>query len=234
VFLTANGAGSAALLAVGVYFVLAVLLRRFPKLKVGDTEIDPSLTRIVRHATAKSEQATEEAENAKEGVRALLERSPLDMSKEVEGDAVGTSIDPRILELAASYNELRWTMPSGPVRTDRMTQIFNDMIARLREMGGGDYKTLLNSEDRGLRLAGIASLNVRPTPSAIPELVELGVTPDRAFNEYWALATLSNLLVGKCHHLNSEMRRRLEERLMELPRHSDRASAIRTALRECP
>src|SRR6478735_9862110 len=71
VFLTSNELGSATLLAAGVYFVLASLLGRFPKLKFGDNEIDPS---EVAEARKESNEAKSDSGEAKEGVGETLER----------------------------------------------------------------------------------------------------------------------------------------------------------------
>ncbi|SNY78706.1 hypothetical protein SAMN04244553_1367 [Nocardia amikacinitolerans] len=42
VFTTENQVGTAALLAIGAYFAITTLIGRFPKLKLGENEIDPS------------------------------------------------------------------------------------------------------------------------------------------------------------------------------------------------
>ncbi|MFD3459141.1 hypothetical protein ACFWVM_05480 [Nocardia fluminea] len=59
VFVTENGVGSAALLAIGSYFIIATFIGRFPKLKVGDHEIDPSDWNRVKDTVKKTEKEVE-------------------------------------------------------------------------------------------------------------------------------------------------------------------------------
>lgn len=239
VFETENEVGSAAMIAVGVYFLIAVIVRRFPKVKLGDNEIDPTARRIARQAERRSMRAVEDAADAaedaadaKEGLRATTSGSEPPGS--VTGEAVAPSLDPEIVELAGEYNRVRWTLPKGPSRTLRMTDIVERMVARFREVGGPDVLELLTSEDRGLRLAGVAAAYARPMADAIPALVQVSVTPDKPFNEIWALRALGRAIDGHCSELTDELRSRLKARLRVIPAGSDRDGEIRQILRNCP
>jgi hypothetical protein len=244
-------------MAAGVYFVLAFFLGRFPKLKFGDNEIDPS---EVAEARKESNEAKADSGDAKEGLGEALERlTRLEASVGALVDAGGrlpggeaaadreettaapdgavgatTLVDPRLTDLARQYNETRWTMPSGSKRTARMTEIVTSMIQLCQEVVVPDVDGLLRGEDRGLRLLGIAYLNARPDPSRIPLLAMTSVTEDKPFNEYWALQTLRKTLRDNCHELTPDVRLMLQERMNALPNGIDRWRLIRAILSDCP
>jgi hypothetical protein len=232
VFQTENELGSAALITVGVYFLIALIIRRFPKFKLGDNEIDPTARRLARQADRRARRAAEDAVDAKEGLKATTAGS--ESLRSEQSAAPPPSIDPEIVQLADEYNHVRWTMPSGNVRTLRMTDIVERMVARFREVDSPDVEGLLTSSDRGLRLAGVAAVYARPTPNSIPRLVELSITPDKPFNEYWALRALARSVDGNCEALTADHRKRLEARLGALPHGADRGDEIRRILRSCP
>jgi hypothetical protein len=227
VFETENEVGSAALLAIGVYFLLAAVLRRFPKLKFGDTEIDPTARRLARQANQRSLQAAEDAIDAKEGLKAATAGTELVAPEERD---VAEQMDPRIAELAADYNQVRYTMPSGAARTRRMENIVESMIDRFQVLGPPDVQALVKSRDRGLRLAAIAAAYAWPNGGQVPALVEAAVTPDKPFNEYWALKALAKSLDADPRSLSSEDRQRLLDRLRTLPSGADRAQVLRSIL----
>ncbi len=231
VFETKNDVGSAALLTLGLYFLIAMILRRFPKLKFGDTEIDPATRRIAQQANRRSLLAEEDAKDAKEGLKRAASRSEFTAPDE---RGLSAPLDGRITELAAEYNEVRWTMPSGRARTRRMTDIVEEMIAVFRVKGAPDVGALLASEDRGLRLSGVAAVYAKPRSDVIPALVRIGVTPDKPFNEYWALAALRKAIDGHCEDLTVESRNELRVRLHDLHPGTDRAEEIRRVLEMCP
>ena len=255
---TENELGSATLMVAGVYFGVASFLGRFPKLKFGDSEIDPN---EVAAATQKSAKAQDESEEAKEGLKKLLERL-----ERLEANAKGRAEDPvpepvheltpptsvpedpptapatqtaraldaRLMRLAEEYNEVRFTMSSGNDRTVRMTGIVNQMIEVCADVEVADVEALLTSEDRGLRLVGVAFLNARPDPEFIDRLTDAAVLEDKPFNEYWALLTLRKSLRGNCPRLNANLRLKLQERMDALPRGVDRWRLIQAILDDCP
>jgi hypothetical protein len=232
VFKTENEVGSAALITVGVYFIVAVIIRRFPRFKLGDNEIDPTARRLAAQADRRARLAAEDAADAKEGLQASTAESELHPPGKREAPV--QSVDPEIVQLADEYNRVRWTMPSGTARTRQMTDIVERMVSRFRELGPADFENLLRSEDRGLRLAGIAAVYAHPTADAIPTLVDASVTPDKPFNEYWALRALGRVAEGNCDQVTAEHRRRLKARLDSFPPGADRADEIRRVLKTCP
>jgi hypothetical protein len=139
-------------------------------------------------------------------------------------------VDQRIAELAAEYNEVRYTMPSGGARTRRMETIVEAMIDRFQVFGQPNVEALVKSQDRGLRLAAIAAGYAWPSGEQVPALVDAAVTPDKPFNEYWALKALAKSVDTDPRSLSSEDRQRLQYRLRTLPPGSDRARVLRSIL----
>lgn len=231
VFETDNGIGSAALITVGLYCLVATVLDSFPRLKLGDSEIDPTARRIARQAQRISLKAEEDAADAKEGLWASVRvRNETLVSPLTDAD-----LDEEVRSLAAEYNQVRWTMPSGRARTRRMTDIADAMIARFRVIGApASVERLLNDDDRGVRLAGISAMHAAPQTDAISALVRVCVTPDKPFNEYRALLALAHALDGNCPALTAEARAQLTDRLRSLHPDTDRAEEIRGILEACP
>lgn len=250
VFWTGNEVGSATLLAVGVYFVVTAFLGRFPRLIIAGTEVDPRKLEEVEEdadaAKVNSEDVKEGLADARERIAALeaaiaiLETAlvasqslpPQSPPPPTEGEAL--HIDERLARLALDYNEVRWTMPSGDERTMEMTGIVDRMIAVSQETEVPNVEALLTSDDRGLRLAGIAYLNARPDSAPIRPLAKVALEADKPFNEYWGLLTLRKVLRGHCDLLDATLRRQLHERLRALPPGSDRSREIRGIFDDCP
>jgi len=247
VFLTRNELGSAALLVVGMYFAVAAILGRFPRLSLAGNEIDPGRLEEARRS---SRVARSDSVDVKEGLRdtrarlTALEGGTAKQKRRLTvapAPPAGVRAespphdrpDDRLLALAREYDEVRWTMPSGDERTRRMTGILDRMIAACREVEVPDVAALLGSEDPGLRLLGVAHLNARPDPDQVATLVGVA-TADRDFTEYWALVTLRQVLRGHCDRLGAGLRLVLQGRLRELPPDSDRARAIEGILADCP
>lgn len=247
VFTTDNEVGTATLIAVGLYLAISAIQGRFPRFKLGDNEFDPS---IAIQARRESKVATGNAVDAKEGLADTREKVA---HLEAAVAALGTTrrpglpttppqatasaapvLDPALEALAREYNEVRWTMPSGPARSARMTEIVERMIAASTPIPALDTEPLLRSQDRGLRLAGIAYLNTHPDPGAVDLLADVTLTEDKAFNEYWGYVTLRKALRGHCDALTPTLRRRLQERLAALRPGTGLSRSIEEILTDCP
>ncbi len=257
VFVTRNELGSATLLLLGAYLVLAAVLRRFPRMRIGGSEIDPY---VLEETRRDSGAAKVNADDAKEGladtrtrvadVEAALARLALGAPGEPPPSAIREAppptaaggparrgvpgLDDRLVALAAEYDDVRWTMPSGPVRTTRMTGIVARMVDVCGEVPVTGVEALLGSGDPGLRLVGVAALNARPDPGLLAPLAGVALTPDKPFTEYWALLTLRKVLRGNCELLDPALRDAVARRLAELPRRTDRARAAQAILADCP
>lgn len=237
VFGTDNELGSTALITAGVYFLVAAIQARFPKLKFGDNEIDPTARGLARQALHIGQQAGAEVEEAKEGLKEGLGVSAASASEPPATDDA-SRVDQVLADLAREYKRVRYTMTSGSERTSVMTGIVDRMRSRVRELGPNidetDVLALLNAKDIGLQLAGISAAYERPGPVFIPALTQLGVVDTKPFNEFWALQALLKPSDVFCQHFSAADRQLLRDRLKQLPAGIDRARLIRRILDRCP
>jgi hypothetical protein len=184
----------------------------------------------VREVRETNQDTRETTADLGEGVRAALSQA---QSSDQTTSSEYEEPDP-VRRLAARYNEIRWTMPSGAARTAEMTALVHEMIAILRDAQGFDVESHLRSSDRGLRLAAFAYLYANPDPAWARRIAEAAVSEDKPFNEYWALMALRKVLRGHCEALDDATRNLLKRRIAELPPGIDRAQQIGQLLRECP
>jgi len=101
-----------------------------------------------------------------------------------------------VRQLAAQYNELRGTMPSGDQRTVLMDQIVQEMRFLLREAQGVDLAELLSSPDRGIRLAAYAYLLEHQDREFLSQLAEAAANEDKPHAQYWALEALRHQVIA--------------------------------------
>jgi hypothetical protein len=179
--------------------------------------------------------AAEAAKAAERAQQAAQEAQATEDLVEREGPAPSPSapITPyasRIEELAADYNRIRATMPSGRERTAEMERIVRDMIGVLGELQQFDVANHLQSNNRGLRLAGYAYLYKWPALRWLPNLVDAIESEDKPFGQYWGLCALREQVKAEPGALDEGTRRRLEDLRSKLPSGSDRAFQLREAL----
>jgi hypothetical protein len=199
-----------------------------------------TLKRTVEEANRTAQAAERSANEAKEtvqevtgdlaeGIGAVLE------TRGVAGIGEGPpeALDP-VERLAARYNQIRWTMPSGSQRTAEMTKVVLQMQELLRGATDFDIPGHLRNADRGKRLAGIAYLYANPDPARANELAEVALSEDKPFGEYQALVALHQLVRSDCSALSDAYRIRLRSRQAELTPGTDRATEINRLLRDCP
>lgn len=147
--------------------------------------------------------------------------------------AAPTPADP-VDQLAAQYNEIRWTMSSGRARTRAMSEVADEMVGLLRDARDFDVESRLRSSDSGVRLTAATYLYANPDPAWVGPLARAAVSEDKPFNEYWALKALREVLRGHCEALDEETRGLLRRRMRRLPPGTDRAEQIGKLLRDCP
>jgi hypothetical protein len=198
-----------------------------------------TLKRAVEETNRIAQAAEQTANEAKETVNEVAG----DLAEGI-GAALRTRDDQGLVEparntdpvarLAARYNEIRWTMPSGLERIAEMTKVLMQMQELLRGVRDFDLTGHLRSTDRGMRLAGIAYLNTNPDPARANALADVALAEDKPFGEYWALVTLRKLVGTDCTALDNDRRIRLRARQAELTRGTDRAIEISRLLRTCP
>jgi hypothetical protein len=191
-------------------------------------EAKRTVQEAVREVRQTNQETRETTADLGEGVRAALSQG-----QPSEQTTLSDGAEP-VKQLAARYNAIRWTMPSGAARTAEMTALVNEMIPLLRDARGFDVGSHLRSEDHGLRLAAAAYLYANPDAAWTRPLAEAAVSEDKPFNEYWALRALSKVLRGHCEALDAATRDRLMRRMEKLPPGTDRALQIGQILRECP
>ncbi len=199
-----------------------------------------SLKRAVAQATDLAQDAKQSADAAREQTRQLTESTD-DLHEAT--DSVMTSIGrDRTLAgtatrpltplnlLAAEYNRIRWTTPSGKPRTAAMEGIVAQMRTAAESTDDFDVDTNLHDPDRGQRLAGYAYLYTKPDPGHAATLANNAVTEDRSFGQYWALRTLTRQLEVNPMALDHGAVRRLRLLRQDLPPDSDRARHLQQVL----
>jgi hypothetical protein len=93
--------------------------------------------------------------------------------------------------LIKNYNDIRDTQPVGSARTLAMTAVIQEMIKLAPQNQDFDWRTSLNSSDRGVRLAAYALLYACPRLDAVDALVDTIIhVEDKPFGQYWALLAL--------------------------------------------
>lgn len=151
VFETENEVGTGTLLAIGAYFVIAVILGRFPRLKLGENEIDPS---EVRKATRKSEAAIQKAGRAQaqaaanstelEKAKAEVEqaRAEVEMARaEAEAARVEAEEAKEGYVLRQQGPAENWAMDYEPQLDERLAALAADYQAVRTTMSSGPART---------------------------------------------------------------------------------------------
>lgn len=189
-------------------------------------ESSPKPPEAIALLAAEAAEVAREAQNKAQAAKDSVERG---------GPAPSPSeqITPyasRIEELAAKYNTIRATMPSGSERTAKMEGVVRDMIGVVGEVRDFDAGTYLHKNDRGLRLAGYAYLYKQPNRRCLPNLINAIESEDKPFGQYWGLCALREQVKNDPGALDEGMRRRLEDLRAKLPPGSDRAVRLREAL----
>jgi hypothetical protein len=134
--------------------------------------------------------------------------------------------------LAQEYARVREHTPRGPARTDRMEQIFADLVTATRGRDDFDVRAALTSADPGIRLAAYARLYARPEGDHLDDLTQAALAEEGiAFSMYWAfhavVAVLDTVGAGRMRvdHVAA-----LEACLARLPVDSDRRVVLHRLL----
>jgi len=198
-----------------------------------------SLRREVARATDKAEQATTVAEDARQKAQSAQSTAQVaeNLSLAPPPSRTGVAYEKHELEqvidtLANEYNITRHEMPSGDIRTSKMTAIVSRMISKLKGVDHRlfDVSAHLDSKDEGQRLAGYAYLYANPDPSHTRKIAAT-IGEDKPFAQYWALRTLRRQLQADPEALDLNTRRDLE-RLLGTFSGTDRAYELRHLLAE--
>ncbi len=99
--------------------------------------------------------------------------------------------------LVKEYNRVRDEMPSGPPRTQKMTEIFTKMIDASHENPTWDVGANLQHADRGWRLMAYAFAYARPDFSLFVPLVASAcdfTDDNKPFGQYWSILAIERML----------------------------------------
>jgi hypothetical protein len=132
--------------------------------------------------------------------------------------------------LASDYNHVRATRRAGFERTSAMTAIVREMEVIARNTDLFDWRSALESPDRGMRLAGYTYLRTRPQRGAAEPLVATLLREDKPFGQYWALKSLRAVAEEDSDVARFEPK--LKEFQRHLEPHTDRAREIAKLLKE--
>lgn len=105
-----------------------------------------------------------------------------------------TTPDQLLILLIQSYNETRLKMPSGRLRTFKMTSIIGQMVRIAPSVQPFDVATMMVDADNGRRLAAYAWLYARPDNSYLSLLVDALTSDPIPFNQYWAIQSLGKII----------------------------------------
>jgi hypothetical protein len=93
------------------------------------------------------------------------------------------------------YNDTRRTMPSGEPRTNKMTDIFGQMIKIADSLTNFDVVAALNDTNDGRRLAAYAYLYATRDVKFFDNLIEALIVDPLPFNQYSAIQALKRIQV---------------------------------------
>lgn len=134
--------------------------------------------------------------------------------------------------LADEYARVREHTPRSPARTDRMEQIFADLVTATRQRDDFDAEAALTSPDPGVRLAAYARLYGRPDGELLNDLVRAVLGDEGiAFSMYWGLhAVVAVVDKTGAGRMRVEHVAALEACLERLPADSDRRIVLQRLL----
>ncbi len=112
-------------------------------------------------------------------------------------------LDNEVRRLAAEYNWLRGTMPSGRDRSVLMDETVLKLRRTLQSVDHFDVARYLAIEDRGIRLAAYAYLVDHPSTVSLQSLVRAAINEDKPFGQYWALKAIGHQMTLSSDQLNA-------------------------------
>jgi len=203
VFETNNGAGTAALLGVGLaLLVIAAFGYRIVKLRGGGVEVELAQV-AVRSAAAHLEVAATRAELHGDDEAAAAFRA--------QAEAV---LD--LAQLAApaanAYERLRQTMESGYERTAKQQEIVDQarMAARARDHDPAEVRELFNSGKSGNRIYAIGLMQEDARLRDFAAMIEAIRGSRSAFEQYTALRLAEKMVPDLTSDERRELRATLE------------------------
>jgi hypothetical protein len=135
--------------------------------------------------------------DAKGAAQSALQKVEFAIAKPATEISQSLDVNSQLEDLMNFYNVTRRDIPSGDLRTKKMTEIFKAMINLLVELPNYDISQALKSKDNGKRLSGYAFLYNKPDYSYLSQLVDAFSKDPTPFGQYWGILTLGKLLEVK-------------------------------------
>lgn len=197
VFVTDNGTGSAALMAIGAALLLASgLWDRLESIEFGGAKMQIRIAERVRDlaAAADARGETEVAAALREEARALLDEAR---------------------PVAASYEQLRESLTPGPERTGKLESIVDEARAAARRQSHepAEVRQLFESGRIGDRIYALGLMQADERLRDFAIALEAIEHSRSAFEQYHALALAEMMLPA----LTTDQRRELQAMLTEKP-----------------
>jgi hypothetical protein len=97
-------------------------------------------------------------------------------------------------QLILDYNQTRSKLPSGGLRTSKMTEIIKAMVNAAFSIVAFDISAALMSQDNGIRLSGYAYLYARPDHQYLDQLSNAIIKDPTPFGQYWGIQALGKII----------------------------------------
>lgn len=116
------------------------------------------------------------------------------LRRQLQGELAGMPVDEadaraRLTALAREYEVIRETMPSGPDRTFKMTQIVTEArgLARAAQLDPQSLTGLFLGPGKGDRIITLAVIQARPDPTHVPIVIDAIHNAQSPFEQYHGL-----------------------------------------------
>lgn len=97
-------------------------------------------------------------------------------------------------QLILDYNQTRNRLPSGSLRTTKMTETIKAMVNTAHSLVNFDISGALLSQDNGVRLSGYAYLYAKPDQQYLDQLSNAIIKDPTPFGQYWGIQALGKII----------------------------------------
>jgi hypothetical protein len=155
------------------------------------------------------------------------------LRRQLQGELAGMPVDAadarsRLMSLAREYEVVRKTMPSGPDRTFKMTQIVTEArgLTRAAQLDPQSLTGLFQGPGDGDRVITLALIQARPDPTHVPIVIDAIQNARSPFEQYHGLIAGLNLVDS----LSGDARESLRQAVID--RTNPRAKGVLIDLRD--
>jgi hypothetical protein len=143
----------------------------------------------------------------------------------------GQSPDVQLSNLEQEYNNIRANLPSGDMRTAKMSEVVKGMMSVLPSMANFDISSALTSTDNGQRLTAYASLYIKPDYQYLDQLANAVIKDPTPFGQYWGILALGKVInLQPFHQLDPNIYNKLKVFHDQYPKGIDREYELRKVL----